>query len=185
MSRFLESLREFLWLLSGAATLPVGVGAAGCLDPGAGLAVFNFGGPRSRGRRETIKASLFPGNGDVGCDLGVLQVGEVWALFKEAPSLRDAAWEILVREGFNEPEEAFAQLEAIPRARLHCRAVFSPGGSEGAVRDRETPLDFLRKALVLGKCRGDVYDPDGPLIWTENRLGRRLELYEIRESFYD
>lgn len=185
MNRFLESLREFLWLLSGAATLPVGAGATGCVDPGADLAVFNSGAPGSRTRRETIKASLFPGNGDVGCDLGVLQVGEVWALFKEAPSLRDAAWEILAREGFNEPEEAFVLLEAIPRTRLHCRAVFSPGGSESAARDRETPRDFLRKALVLGKCRGGVYDPDGPLIWTENRLGRRLELYEIRESFYD
>jgi hypothetical protein len=185
MNQIWEVLCELFrpWL----ATTPA-VAAAGAnhyATPDAGIAVFNTGGPRSRIRQEMVTASLFPGSRNAARDLGVLRIGKVWVLHSEGQSLRDAAWEILSREGFNEPEAAFDQLEAIPRTRLHCRAVPQPTGFKGAARAEKNPLDYLRTALVLGKCRGGIYDPDGPLIWTENRLGQWLELYEIRESFYD
>ena len=185
MNRLQEWLLEILWPLGDAVSPASVAGAVGSLKPVTDLAVFNSGGPRSRTREETVKASVFPIDGKVRCKLGARAIGDVWALFSGEQSLRDAAWDILGREGFSEPAEAFARLEGIPRERLHCRAVARHSQSGRVARASKNPLDFLRAALVLGKCRGGLFDPDAPVIWTENRLQQCLQLYEIRESFYD
>ena len=150
----------------------------------------NTGGPRSRTRTEKIDASLFPDRGsqlsdpDEGGHLGAQRVGGLWAVFDETGSLRDAALEAVSKRGFTNPDEAFAKLDGIPRVRLHCRRASGEYSREGAVLPGDDALEFLRRALVLGKCCRGLYDPGRPVILTEKRLQERLELYEIRESFY-
>jgi hypothetical protein len=162
------------------------VGNGQAIDIALGVDAFhNTGGPRSRTRRETITASLFPGAGRSGCLLGARRVGEVWAIFHAKESLRAAVLKVLSEQGFATPEEAFAQLDGIPRTRLHCRRLPGDDASEAASCAQEDPLGYLRTALVLGKCCHGIYDPERPVILTDNRLRQRLELYEIRGSFYD
>jgi hypothetical protein len=119
-----------------------------------------------------------------GGHLGARRVGDLWAVFNEAESLRDAALEIISERGFANPDEAFAKLDGIPRIRLHCRRASGEYSGEGAVHPGDDALEFLRTALVLGKCCRGLYDPERPVILTEKRLQERLDLYEIRESFY-
>ena len=150
----------------------------------------NTGGPRSRTRTEKIDASLFPDRGsqlsdpDDGGHLGARRVGGLWAVFDETGSLRDAALEAVSKRGFTNPDEAFAKLDGIPRVRLHCRRASGEYSREGAVLPGDDALEFLRTALVLGKCCRGLYDPERPVILTEKRLQERFDLYEIRESFY-
>ena len=176
--------------------LPALAGAQGgtppTMDIAPGVGAFhNSGGPRSRTRKEKLGASLFPDRGSQLPDpdrdrgrLGARRVGDLWAVFNETESLRDAALEIISERGFANPDEAFAKLDGIPRIRLHCRRASGEYSGEGAVRPGDDALEFLRTALVLGKCCRGLYDPERPVILTEKRLQERFELYEIRESFY-
>jgi hypothetical protein len=171
-------------------------GAQGGIQPAIEIApeVGGFhmtGAPRSRTRTEKLDASLFPGRGSQlpdpdhdGGHLGARRVGDLWAVFNEAESLRDAALEIISERGFANPDEAFAKLDGIPRIRLHCRRASGEYSGEGAVHPGDDALEFLRTALVLGKCCRGLYDPERPVILTEKRLQERLDLYESRESFY-
>ena len=170
-------------------------------------AFHNSGGPRSRTRTEKLGSSLFPDRSrtrtkrlgsslfphrgsqlpDPDRDqgrLGARRVGDLWAVFNETESLRDAALEIISERGFANPDEAFAKLDGIPRIRLHCRRASGEYSCEGAVHPGDDALEFLRTALVLGKCCRGLYDPERPVILTEKRLQERFDLYEIRESFY-
>jgi hypothetical protein len=192
MNRILDMLARFLFpdafpvpalALTGADGS--GQGNGGYVAPDIALELFNTGGPRSRTRKETIRATLFPTGQQNRGRLGASRVGEVWALHGGRRSLRDAAFEILNKTEFSDPNEAFAGLEGIPRVRLHCLPCPRGNRFKGAARARGNRLGFLRKALVLGKSRGGIYDPGGPVIWTEKRLGQWLELYEIQSPFYD
>ncbi|NIP93181.1 MAG: hypothetical protein GWO24_06880 [Akkermansiaceae bacterium] len=117
--------------------------------------------------------------------LGARQVGRVWALCNVEDRLREVVLCLLEEWGFANADEAFERLDGIPRIRLHCRHLPYDDCHAEALWPKRDPLGFLRAALILAKCCGRLYDPLRPIILTEKRLMQRLELFEIRESFYD
>jgi hypothetical protein len=149
-------------------------------------AFHNTGGPRSRTRRERITTSVFPRRGRTRSLLGARRVGDVWGIDTPGGSWRRYVLELLAKLGFADPDEAFAQTDGIPQVRLHCRPAPNDDGRVYVkVRSRADRIDCLRKALVLGKCCRGLYDPERPVIWTEQRLRQCYELHEIGASFYD
>ena len=149
-------------------------------------AFHNSGGPRSRTRREKISASVFPRRGRKQSLLGARRVGEVWGITTPGGSWRRHVLELLAKLGFADPDEAFARIDGILQIRLHCRPAQNDDGRVYVkVRSRADRLDCLCKALVIGKCCRGLYDPERPVIWTEQRLRQCYELHEIGASFYD
>jgi hypothetical protein len=155
--------------------------------------LFNTGGPRSRKRSEQIRSTIFDSDGGGSHPLGAHRVGRVWAIVTDRlphradrprkSSLRNTAIRLLRELGFRDEEQAFAQLEGIPRESLHARTK-PTGCASDAACGRQDPSAFLVNALVLGKCRNGLYDPKRPVIWTEKRLEQWLELHQIRSPFY-
>jgi len=151
--------------------------------------LFNTGGPMSRTRTETIVSSIFKYKE---YRLGARPVGELHALHigdgvseRRALGFRHAAFEALCECGFEDPDAAFDALEELPRKTLHCLKVPERNHAWGAQRPWNDLREFLKTALILGKCSQGLYDPSRPVIWTENRLGQWVELYEIRKAFYE
>lgn len=195
---WLDNLAELPRRFADAMTVPLlpdiaeGILASPALAPaGAGDGrLCNSGGPRTRTRTEPIRRSIF-GPGDR-CRLGARPVGGVYALFLGlvdnaaiAVGFRDAAHDALQACGFENPEAAFEAFTDLPRRRLHSRGVEPPDPSLLAMCLPEDREHFLKTALVLGKCSQGLYDPSRPVIWTENRLGQSVRLYEIGERFYE
>jgi hypothetical protein len=47
-------------------------------------------------------------------------------------------------------------------------------------------FDMLRTAVILSKCNANRYVPDAPMIFTRNRLERKVELIKINlNSYYE
>lgn len=148
----------------------------------------NTGGPQSRTRTEPIVSSIF---GYDDCRLGARPVGEVHALYiggdgsaEQALGFRHAAFDALRECGFEDPEAAFDAFADLSRRRLHCLSVPPRNFGWGANRPASGALEFLKTALILGKCSQGLYDPSRPVIWTETRLRRWVQSYEIGNPFY-
>jgi hypothetical protein len=85
--------------------------------------------------------------------------------------------ELLGQAGFRDLEE-LRKLDGLPRGRLLCReTTAAPGKSivEG---------DPLVHAAILGLCNAAFYSFDRPVVWTETRLRRHVELFSV-EGFYE
>ncbi|MFP6876868.1 MAG: hypothetical protein VCA37_08570 [Roseibacillus sp.] len=200
VSGWLERLAELPRRLADAVPVPLLPGIAEGILPspspafaGAGSfgddGLFNSGGPRSRTRTEAIVSGIFEYKE---YRLGARPVGELHALHiddgvseRRALGFRHAAFEALRECGFEDPDAAFDVLADLPRKTLHCLKVPERNHARGAKRPWNELREFLKTALVLGKCSQGLYDPSRPVIWTENRLGQWVELYEIRKAFYE
>ncbi len=82
--------------------------------------------------------------------------------------------ELLGRAGFRDLEE-LRKLDGLPSGRLICREV---GG------DIAPAGDPLFHAAILGLCNAAFYSLDRPVVWTETRLRRQVELFSV-EGFYE
>jgi hypothetical protein len=170
------------WMLPSPAPAFAGAGSSG--DD----RLFNTGGPRSRTRTEQIVSSIFKYKE---YRLGARPVGKLYALHigdgasaARALGFRHAAFEALRECGFEDPDAAFEAIADMPRKTLHSRRVPERNHAWGAKRPWNDLREFLKAALILGKCSQGLYDPSRPVIWTENRLGQWVELFEIGNAFY-
>ena len=88
----------------------------------------------------------------------------------------------LKKLGHDSPDSAADEMQNLPDRILHC------ADDDGPIRkstlQAQDDEDCLRCAIILGRCSGSLYDPDKPVIWTQDRLNRRLRLYHSG-SFYD
>jgi hypothetical protein len=82
--------------------------------------------------------------------------------------------ELLTQSGFSDLEELH-RLNGLPSGRLICREV---------KEDTLPTGDPLFHAAVLGLCNAAFYSSNRPVIWTESRLCRQLELFSV-EGFYE
>lgn len=49
-----------------------------------------------------------------------------------------------------------------------------------------TKLEKLRSAVILSKCNKNFYLPDSPMIFTRNRLNRKIELIKLNiDQYYE
>ena len=83
--------------------------------------------------------------------------------------------------GFASPHEAWEAIrDTLPQAP--CLIVEVP--PEDIPEPPISLSEFLRNALILGRCGSHLYHPDRPLLWTARRLDRRIRLVEFNPSHY-
>jgi hypothetical protein len=82
---------------------------------------------------------------------------------------------LLADAGLHQAEE-LREYFLLPETPLLCREIKLGNWSELA----QAPL---LHAAILGLCNYGVYSPNRPFIWTEARLARQVELFNVK-SFY-
>lgn len=131
----------------------------------------NIGGPMSRTKKERISSSV------LGNDDGAIRCPRVIRLGIDfgARSPLEALETLLSEEGFSSPEDLRNEF-IIPQGRLICRPL--PDSVSRMTFDKSPPYDILEQALLLGLCTAQLFDPERPVIWTENSITRALELFD-------
>lgn len=111
------------------------------------------------------------------------QTERVGLILKKGKSPLAFVESLLRKEGFESPEELREHFE-VPARLLTCRNI--PDDSDGlVVADRADAGTVLRQALILGLCGANFYDPNRAVIWTNNRLSRKLDLFEPGRFYAD
>lgn len=140
----------------------------------------NTGGPRSRVvSTPVISQALSEGSE---C-LGLTKLGDysLPPAGRDGP-LRALALKWLQQLGFGSADEAWEDL-----ARdLPQEPALVVDTRPAAVKSTalETLPQRLRSALVLGKCCGALFRPDGPVIWSERRLARSVRLVRCEPALF-
>lgn len=100
----------------------------------------------------------------------------------EKQSRLQFARELLSNSGIKETS-GLASLPGLPEGRWLCR-IWNPvfAGSEQV--DSPTFADPLLNATILGLCNSAFYSSERPIIWTESRLLRQVELFQL-SGFYE
>lgn len=85
--------------------------------------------------------------------------------------------------------QAALAVSGLPSRLLHCRSQpFSEEpADDAAVKPARFVLDdaeFLRRALILGRCNEHFHDPSKPVLWTRKRLARRVRLYQTGDFYH-
>jgi hypothetical protein len=134
----------------------------------------NVGGPSSRTRKEHIGSSILGIKGDICCPI-ILQLG----LDFEGQDPVTVMQRILKKKGLSLPEE-LKPLYCKTTSGYICRTNAEIVG----VRVSRVPdSKVLKQALMLGLCTPYLFDPARPVIWTQESLTRRLELFDAG-NFY-
>ncbi len=140
---------------------------------------FNFG-PSLKTKTLRIAVTML---GNPAISIAWPQQERVGLIFKEGTSPLTAIETLLKEEGFRSPEELRQEFE-IPSAPLTCRDIGDD--MDGLVNaDPGDPKAVLRQALILGLCGPTYYDPQKAVIWTNNRLSRRLDLFQPGRWYAD
>lgn len=71
-------------------------------------------------------------------------------------------------------------LPGLPSGMWICRDIHPATAPVKALRG-----DKLLQAAILGLCNNTFYSPDRPLIWTESRLRRRVQLFAVGDFYVD
>ncbi len=95
--------------------------------------------------------------------------------------------EILKKKGFSEADQAKDAYD-LPVGILFCRTVkeSQQAGNESFLNVLTASADeILQTAIVLCLCNKHFYDSGHSVIWTANRLERKLTLYEVGNFYAD
>ena len=76
--------------------------------------------------------------------------------------------------------EQLKLLPGLPSGVWICRDIVP--GSENI---EESAGDPILHAAILGLCNGTFYSPNRPVIWTESRLRRRVQLFAVGDFYVD
>jgi hypothetical protein len=140
---------------------------------------FNYGSPPKTKTTQITVTML--GNDDI--SIAWPQRERVGLIFKYGASPLTVIETLLKKEGFRSPEDLREEFD-IPPAPLTCREVRNQ--SVGLVNaDPGDPKAVLRQALILGLCGPTYYDPKKAVIWTDNRLSRKLDLFQPERWYAD
>jgi len=131
----------------------------------------NMGGPMSRTRKERISSTILGDkDGPVHCP-SVIRLG---IDFGRRSPLK-ALGELMAAEGFSSPEDLRFEY-MLPPGRLICRPL--PKAAQKLILGEAPAYNILEQALMLGLCTTQIFDPERPVIWTENSVTRCLELFD-------
>jgi hypothetical protein len=138
---------------------------------------FNYG-PCLRSRKLAIKATLF---GSIEKKIGWPRQERVGLIFSGVKSPVLFMENLLLKSGFKSPDDLRDVFE-IPHKFLTCRAL--SGRHTGFLNAKTAkPKEVLRQGLILGFCGPDFYNPDRPVIWTNSRLTRKVDLYDAGDFY--
>ena len=139
------------------------------------LRYLNTGGPRSRVVSSHVVSNLLEHESP---ELGIRRLDEYVLRYGEwKGSLRDLVRNTLGTLGFRSPEEAWEAM----RDELPARRAIAHGGQldRWETSSEDESRELLRNALVLGRCCCSLFNPDRPLILSERRLSRRVQLIDL------
>jgi len=145
---------------------------------------FNSGGPSSRTRQEIIRSSIL---GDPSVSIFFPKTKQYGLIFPDNADPLQVLGEILMKKGFSEADQAKRTCD-LPAGILFCRSVNEPEqvGSESFLNVMTASADeVLKTAIVLCLCNKYFYDSGHSVIWTANRLQRRLTLYRVGDFYAD
>lgn len=135
--------------------------------------LFNTGGPSSRVRSEKIRSSMFESEElKMQSEIHSLDIPkkitdiEKWVISLYGPSLL-FDWDHVKAE----LKLPAVRMLIIPTATLDLRYSVSR-------------FEMFRSAVILSKCSKNYYSPDSPMIFTRNRLNRKIELIKINLNNY-
>ncbi|CAN5385716.1 hypothetical protein BH10BAC5_BH10BAC5_25780 [soil metagenome] len=133
----------------------------------------NTGGPRSRVRTEKIRSSIFESK-------EFIAHNEIHSLKIPAKITNIDSWILAIskRLGWNSLETAIPFLN-LPIERLLVIPINMP---ENELRNSD--IKIIRSAVILSKCSNNYYCPDSPMIFTRNRLDKKVELIKIDLNNY-
>lgn len=131
--------------------------------------LFNVG-PPIRHDSIAIKACVF-GESEVSIRWDLI---EVVGLDFENRSPIEVVERALAECGFTSCDELRDHYR-IPQTTLACRVL--PKDTKLPKAKTIGKRRLLRHALILGLCGPSIYDPQRPVIWTNNRLSRAIQLY--------
>ena len=131
-------------------------------------------------RSQKVRTTLL---GDTKKKIGWPSRMTVGLIFSESVIPVDFIEKLLARKGYASCER-LREIYALPPSPLTCRAI---GGKARKFlnAERGKPEEVLHQALLLGLCGQNVYDPLRPVIWTNSRLTRKVELFEVGEFYAD
>jgi hypothetical protein len=135
----------------------------------------NSGGPMSRSRELTLRATILGEGSDGICCPKVRQAALDFGGEDPVPYVHRLS------EGLGYPSP-----EAAREALMHLSEPFVCFVSKRVKPlrvSRAPPEAVLETALILGLSTSSVFDPARPVIWTRTSLTRRLALYDIM-GFY-
>jgi hypothetical protein len=140
----------------------------------------NFGGNPLRTKTYRLNSNLY-GKSDKTISWRHRQT--IGLIFGEKQSPVDLIEDLLLRSGFNSPEELRTIVE-LPIGFLACRTAEDEAGDFVNTATAQ-PAEILRQALLLGLCGPDFFNPKRSVIWTRSRLVRRVELFETGDFYAD
>lgn len=133
-------------------------------------------GPPDNNCRHQIDCSLLR---SIGKRAGFV-AGPVAAISpKQQGSLLEYCRGLLRQSAFSDIEE-LKFLPGLPSGIWICRDIRPEAG-----RVKKSPGNPLLHAAILGLSNGTFYSPDRPLIWTESRLRRRIQLFAVGDFYVD
>jgi len=144
--------------------------------------LLNTGGPRSRTRRECVRSSILA---NPSFSIFWPKKRPVGLIFPDHLNPLEILDGIMEKKGFRDPDVAKAVYH-LPSGILFCRSIKETEGvGEISFPDTTTSGDdeVLKTALILGLCNKHFYDFGHSVIWTENRLRRKLNLYRVGDFY--
>jgi hypothetical protein len=137
--------------------------------------LFNMGAPRSRARSENIKSSIFDAH-----DLRAQHEMHALDIPSYVTDLEEWVRSLYKPKLFSNWGDIALEL-ALPSVSMLVVPTDSPTNINIISR-----FDMLRTAVILSKCNANRYVPDAPMIFTRNRLERKVELIKINlNSYYE
>jgi len=132
----------------------------------------------SRTRQEIIQSTIL---GDQTKSICWPQVLEAGLIFPDGVSPLECMRKLLRQGGYESPEQLRSCYD-LPSALLVSRPAEESDLHFPKVLESDTRT-VLGQALLLGLCGPWFYDPSRPVIWTNQGLSRRLQLFEVG-AFY-
>lgn len=143
---------------------------------------FNSGGPRSRTRRETIRSTIL---GDLSVGISWPQKMTVGLTFPDEVDPVEILNDILEKKGLADPDDV-KEIYSRPSTILYCKTIKESDEEGKEIFPDVLTIDanvILKTALILCLCNKHFYDPDRSLIWTSNRLKRKVCLYQVGDFY--
>ena len=137
---------------------------------------------KGRTHKEIIRSSIL---GDPTFSIFWPKKKQVGLIFPDNADPLQVLDEILEKKGIHDPDAAKVAYD-LPSSILYCRSIKETESIDKTLfPDVRTVAadEILETALILCLCNKHFYDPGHSVIWTANRLQRKLILYKVGDFY--
>ena len=136
----------------------------------------------SRTRQEIINSTLL---GNKGKRIFWPRRRRVGIMFPPGMKPLTFITKLLKASGFKSSDpESLRALFVLPETMALCRPLAADTTGFPDAKQGDTLL-VLEQAILLGLCNNNYYDPQKTIIWTNNSLSRKMELFDVGDFYAD